>query len=89
MAAGTDTDAGVVRWPTFIGDYHLDPGWIAAVSESIRAHRARHGNAAHLVFSFHGLPQRLADNGDPYPRQCEPARARSPPRWACARSRGR
>jgi ferrochelatase len=23
------------------------------------------------VFSFHGLPQRLADNGDPYPRQCE------------------
>jgi ferrochelatase len=55
----------------FVGDYHLDPGWIAAVTESIRAHRAQYGNAAHLLFSFHGLPQRLADNGDPYPAQCE------------------
>jgi ferrochelatase len=54
-----------------IGDYHDDPRWIAAVAESIRAHRAQHGNAAHLLFSFHGLPQRLADQGDPYPRQCE------------------
>jgi ferrochelatase len=61
-------DAPVVH---FIGDYHLDAGWIRAVSESIRAHRAQHGNAAHLLFSFHGLPQRLADNGDPYPVQCE------------------
>ena len=55
----------------FVGDYHLDPGWIAAITESIRTHRAQHGNAAHLLFSFHGLPQRLADNGDPYPVQCE------------------
>lgn len=55
----------------FIADYHLDPGWIQAITESIRAHRAQHGNAAHLLFSFHGLPQRLADNGDPYPSQCE------------------
>ncbi|WP_460730089.1 ferrochelatase [Lysobacter rhizosphaerae] len=71
VGSGADTDAGVVPMAHFIGDYHLDPGWIAALSESIRAHRAHHGNAAHLVFSFHGLPQRLADNGDPYPRQCE------------------
>lgn len=55
----------------FIGDYHLDTGWVLAIADSIRAHRARHGNAAHLLFSFHGLPQRLADNGDPYPLQCE------------------
>jgi len=55
----------------FVGDYHLDAGWIAVVAESIRAHRAQHGNAAHLLFSFHGLPQRLADHGDPYPQQCE------------------
>jgi ferrochelatase len=55
----------------FIGDYHLDAGWIQAITDSIRTHRARQGNAAHLLFSFHGLPQRLADRGDPYPRQCE------------------
>jgi protoporphyrin/coproporphyrin ferrochelatase len=54
-----------------IADYHLDAGWIGAVAASIRAHRAERGNAAHLLFSFHGLPQRLADSGDPYPQQCE------------------
>lgn len=54
-----------------VDDYHLDPGWVAAVADSIREHRAQHGNAAHLLFSFHGLPQRVADRGDPYPRQCE------------------
>lgn len=54
-----------------IDDYHLDAGWVAAIAGSIRAHRGEHGNAAHTLFSFHGLPQRLADNGDPYPRQCE------------------
>ncbi|HEY0504564.1 MAG TPA: ferrochelatase [Lysobacter sp.] len=53
-----------------VEDYHLDPGWVAAVADSIRAHRAANGNAAHLLFSFHGLPQRLADAGDPYPQQC-------------------
>jgi ferrochelatase len=52
-------------------DYHLAPEWIDAVAGSIRAHRERRGDGDHLLFSFHGLPQRLADAGDPYPRQCE------------------
>ena len=56
---------------TLVEDYHLDAGWIAAVAASIRAHRQANGNAAHLLFSFHGLPQRLVDAGDPYQRQCE------------------
>jgi len=54
-----------------LDDYHLDAGWIAAVADSIRAHRASHGVGEHLLFSFHGLPQRFVDNGDPYARQCE------------------
>ena len=53
-----------------VEDYAEDAGWVEAVAESIRAHRARHGNPAHMLFSFHGLPQRLADAGDPYPVQC-------------------
>ena len=56
---------------TMLEDYHLAPEWVAAVADSIRAHRATHGDDGHLLFSFHGLPQRLADAGDPYPRQCE------------------
>lgn len=66
-----DVAPGAAPVAHFIGDYHLDPGWVAALTETIRAHRAQRGNAAHLLFSFHGLPQRLADAGDPYPRQCE------------------
>ncbi|HJR73966.1 MAG TPA: ferrochelatase [Luteimonas sp.] len=50
-----------------IEDYATDAGWVSAVADSIRAHR----NGRHLLFSFHGLPQRLADQGDPYPQRCE------------------
>jgi ferrochelatase len=53
-----------------VDDYHLDPGWIAAIAESIRAHWQEHGRGAHLVLSFHGLPQRLVEAGDPYAAQC-------------------
>ncbi|MGN6514131.1 MAG: ferrochelatase [Lysobacteraceae bacterium] len=56
---------------TLVEDYHRDPGWIDAVAASIRAHRQDRADGAHLLFSFHGLPQRLVDAGDPYQRQCE------------------
>ena len=54
-----------------VDEYHLDDGWVAAVAQSVRDHRAANGAGEHLLFSFHGLPQRVADAGDPYPRQCE------------------
>ncbi|MGY0612598.1 ferrochelatase [Luteimonas sp. A501] len=53
-----------------VGDYHDDPAWVAAVADSIRAHWAAHGRGDRLLFSFHGIPQRLVDQGDPYQRQC-------------------
>jgi ferrochelatase len=62
-----DTDAGVA----LLRDYHDDPAWIEAVAGSIRAHWAEHGRGEHLLLSFHGLPQRVVDRGDPYQRQCE------------------
>lgn len=52
-------------------DYHLDPQWVAAVADSIRAHWTAQGRGEHLLLSFHGLPQRVVDAGDPYARQCE------------------
>ena len=55
----------------FIEDYPVDPGWVPAVVGSIRSWRAEHGAGEHLLFSYHGLPQRLARNGDPYPQRCE------------------
>lgn len=54
-----------------IQDYSTDPQWVAAVAGSIRDWRERHGSGQHLLFSFHGLPQRIADGGDPYPLRCE------------------
>jgi len=54
-----------------IEDYATDAGWVSAVAASIRAHRAAQGSGRHLLFSFHGLPQCLADQGDPYPQRCE------------------
>lgn len=54
----------------FIDDFHDDPAWVEAVAATIRAHRRQKGDAEKLLFSFHGIPQRFADAGDPYPAQC-------------------
>lgn len=53
-----------------VDNYHVDPDWVEAVAGSIRDHRATAQSSEHLLFSFHGLPQRFADRGDPYPGQC-------------------
>lgn len=51
-------------------DYHLDPGWVRAVADSVRAHWAIRGRGERLLMSFHGLPQRFVQAGDPYAAQC-------------------
>lgn len=68
-----------------VEDYHRDEAWLNAVADSIRAHRQAHGDGAHLLFSFHGLPQRLVDAGDPYARQCEASAAAIAQRLELAR----
>ena len=60
---------------TLIEDYSVDSGWVAAVADSISRHRAGRANPGHLLFSFHGLPQRVADAGDPYPQRCQDSAA--------------
>lgn len=54
-----------------VEDYADDAGWVAAMAASIRAHWRQHGRGERLLFSFHGIPQRLVDAGDPYRRRCE------------------
>jgi ferrochelatase len=53
------------------GDYHRDTRWVHAVAASIRTHWEAHGRGERLLLSFHGIPQRLVDAGDPYAAQCE------------------
>ncbi|MEM7254225.1 MAG: ferrochelatase [Pseudomonadota bacterium] len=57
----------------FVPDYHDEPGYIDALAASVRAARSQPVKRAtsKLLLSFHGIPQRYADKGDPYPRQCE------------------
>ena len=50
--------------------YHDDPGYVAALADSIRAAWSDGGPAEKLLFSFHGIPQRYFDAGDPYPCHC-------------------
>ncbi|GAB4351384.1 MAG: ferrochelatase [Immundisolibacter sp.] len=56
-----------LRW---VADFHDDPGYIGALAARVRAHWASHGRSQRLLMSFHGLPQRNVDRGDPYAAQC-------------------
>ncbi|GAB3338539.1 ferrochelatase [Marilutibacter aestuarii] len=58
-----------------VKDYHVDAGWVGAVADAIGSHREREGAGDHLLMSFHGLPQRFVDRGDPYQAQCEASAA--------------
>lgn len=55
----------------FISDYHQSPVYINTVAESIRRHWQGHGRADLLLMSFHGLPAKLTEWGDPYFYQCQ------------------
>lgn len=54
----------------FINHYHDARGYIAALAASIRDYRDLHGSGKRLLFSFHGLPQKMLMDGDPYHCQC-------------------
>lgn len=54
----------------FIRDYHDRPAWVEAMAASIREDFEARGAPERLLFSFHGIPKRYADTGDPYPEQC-------------------
>ncbi len=54
----------------FVRNYHKHPGYIKALANSIREHQEKHGKPDLLVMSYHGIPKRYFDNGDPYPCEC-------------------
>ncbi len=50
--------------------YHDHPAYIAALAASIREDTEANGWPDKLLFSFHGIPKRYHENGDPYPDEC-------------------
>lgn len=55
---------------SFIRDYAEHPDYIYALAASVRASFAVHGEPDLLLLSYHGIPQRYANQGDDYPQRC-------------------
>ncbi len=55
---------------SFIRDYAEHPDYIHALATSVRASFAVHGEPDLLLLSYHGIPQRYANQGDDYPQRC-------------------
>lgn len=53
-----------------VTSYHDNPDYIQALANSVREHWQAHGRGNKLVMSFHGIPKRYVDQGDPYAREC-------------------
>jgi len=54
-----------------IKDYHDCEYYIDAMAKHIRQYWQANGKGDKLVLSFHGIPQRCVNKGDPYATQCE------------------
>lgn len=64
------TRRAIPRW-SWVRDYHDHPDYIAALAETVRQHWSERGRGEQLLMSFHGIPQRNVDLGDPYLAQCQ------------------
>jgi len=81
--SGTTTASvidGVMNWARnirhlpelrFVNRYHDDPGYIEALAKKVQHHWLHHGQAEQLVMSFHGVPERTLQRGDPYHCECQ------------------
>lgn len=68
--------AGLRRWRglpalRFIDSYFDAADYIAALAASLREHWSLHGRNAHLLMSFHGIPQSFVAGGDRYADECQ------------------
>ena len=54
----------------FVNRYHDDRGYLQALARRIERYWQAHGRCDHLVMSFHGIPERSRQLGDPYYDEC-------------------
>jgi ferrochelatase len=54
----------------FVNHYHDDADYIAALASSIQRYWKANGRPDQLVMSFHGVPARTVELGDPYHCEC-------------------
>ncbi|MEW5770525.1 MAG: ferrochelatase [Pseudomonadota bacterium] len=53
-----------------VRNFHDHPGYIQALRQGVEAYWAERGRPDVLVMSFHGVPRRSLDLGDPYHCEC-------------------
>jgi ferrochelatase len=53
-----------------VSRFYDDAGYIDAMKQQIEAYWKEHGRGEKLMLSFHGIPQKNYDDGDPYPDEC-------------------
>ncbi|MDV7104070.1 ferrochelatase [Vibrio sp. TH_r3] len=56
---------------SLVNDYHDHPLYIKALANKVRQFWQQNGQGDYLLCSYHGIPQRYANNGDVYPQHCE------------------
>jgi ferrochelatase len=69
-AARAEARLAAVPEPALVAPFPDAPDYIAALAARVRE-RSDPRAVDHVVFSFHGLPQKQVDRGDPYRRHCE------------------
>lgn len=55
----------------FIHPFYDDPAYITVLAASVRRQLAEGPAPDRIILSYHGLPRRFDDEGDPYKGQCE------------------
>ncbi|SER49571.1 ferrochelatase [Nitrosomonas sp. Nm51] len=54
-----------------VKQYHDHPGYIASLAQNIRDYWNQRGHPDKLIISFHGVPRKNLDKGDPYHCLCQ------------------
>ncbi|MDP2829881.1 MAG: ferrochelatase [Sulfuricellaceae bacterium] len=54
-----------------IKHYHDHPGYISALANSVLDYWMQNGRPDKLIMSFHGIPRRSVELGDPYYHECQ------------------
>ncbi|TAK51740.1 MAG: ferrochelatase [Betaproteobacteria bacterium] len=55
---------------TMIEQFHDHPAYIAALAAGVHRQWEQRGRGELLIMSFHGIPKRSVQRGDPYEKQC-------------------
>ena len=55
----------------FVDTFHADMGYVKALAQNVNDYWMKHGRPQRLVMSFHGVPRRTLELGDPYHCYCQ------------------